>query len=134
MKNFLFLCLFLGFAAANDCSHPDIQNMLNELNKNYPQQVDKVTLITNTSCTNKELTYAYSLLTNDEVPFHKFTDEMIAEFNAKQRQLMRNFICTDPEVTELRNYVDRIVFRYNLEDGRFFTKIAIDFTECKSGL
>ncbi|MGG7048532.1 MULTISPECIES: hypothetical protein [unclassified Campylobacter] len=53
MKNFLFLCLFLGFAAANDCSHPDIQNMLNEPSKNYPQQVDKVTWITNTSYTNK---------------------------------------------------------------------------------
>jgi hypothetical protein len=125
MKNFFLVLLFLftasGAVLANNLSICNEQSA--EINKSTPQQIDKITILTNAICTSDggKVTLQYNNKLTGSVDINKVNG---------LKTVMLNQWCTNPDLKPLFNILN-IRYSYMDSKGKFLTNIDLSKKECK---
>ena len=125
MKTFFLVLLFLftasGAVLANNLSICNEQSA--EINKSTPQQIDKITILTNAICTSDggKVTLQYNNKLTGSVDINKVNG---------LKTVMLNQWCTNPDLKPLFN-IFNIRYSYMDSKGKFLTNIDLSKKECK---
>lgn len=95
----------------------------NSINKTLPQTVDKVTQLTNTSVSGKELIYSYKLTSTD-----KLSQSDLDKYLKKD---IVNSVCTTAETKNMINLGAGLVYTYYNNVGKYIGKISVHSYDCK---
>jgi hypothetical protein len=125
MKNFFLVLLFLfsgsGAVLADNLSNCSEQSA--EINKSAPQQIDKITILTNAICTSDggKVTLQYNNKLTESVDINRLNG---------LKTVMLNQWCTNPDLKPLFNIIN-IRYSYMDSKGKFLTNIDLSKKECK---
>ena len=125
MKNFFLVLLFLfsssGAVLADNLSNCNEQSA--EINKSTPQQIDKITILTNAVCTSDggKVTLQYNAKLTESVDINRLIG---------LKTVMLNQWCTNPDLKPLINIIN-IRYSYMDSKGKFLTNIDLSKKECK---
>jgi hypothetical protein len=125
MKN-LFIVLVIIFAGnklAIADTLSDCNGQAAEINKSTPQQIDKITILTNAICTSDggKVTLQYNSKLTEAVDINRLNG---------LKPVMVNQWCTNPELKPLLSIVN-IRYSYMDSKGKFLSNIDISKRECK---
>jgi heme/copper-type cytochrome/quinol oxidase subunit 1 len=94
----------------------------NEMNKDLPAMVDKVTQMTSTSASGNELSFSYKILTDSKITQ--------ADLDNSLRKGATNQACTTPETKELLNAGAKFVYLYYDNSGQYIGKMSLSASDC----
>jgi hypothetical protein len=125
MKNYLLVLLFL-FAGSEGVLADTLSNcneQAAEINKSAPQQIDKITILTNAVCTSDggKVTLQYNNKLTEPVDLNKLNG---------LKSIMLNQWCTNPDLKPLLNIIN-IRYSYMDSKGKFLANIDLSKKECK---
>lgn len=122
----IYVAMFSMTASAKTFSNDECQFLVNNVNKNLPEQVDTVTWLVNSSClvygNRAEFTYVYHLNTSNisvkSLPY-SFVKQTI------------NGFCTNPDSRVFLSGLTQMrLDYYHKSSGKFFGRIEFDQTDC----
>lgn len=125
MKSFFFVLLFLFSLSASALADTlsNCNEQAAEINKSAPQQIDKITILTNAVCTSDggKVTLQYNNKLTETVDLNKLTG---------LKTVMLNQWCTNPDLKPLLNIIN-IRYSYMDNKGKFLANIDLSKKECK---
>ena len=125
MKNFLFVLvmIFIGNKLALADTLSDCNGQAAEINKSAPQQIDKITILTNAIWTSDggKVTLQYNNRITEAVDVNRLNG---------LKPVMLNQWCTNPELRPLLNIIN-IRYSYMDSKGKFLSNINLSKRECK---
>ena len=98
-----------------------------DLNKTFPQNVDKYTVIQSSMYHNGEFIYSY------KGDFESLTNDFnISKYEWEQNQYnsLRNTVCTSPDFKSFRDYDIDIIWSYVNLDGKYFSEVKVETKKC----
>lgn len=124
---FLLMFFLVKYVVQKGFSNNDLEKVIaeasEEINKDLPKDIDKITQLTSTIASGKELTYLYKITADQTLTQN--------DLNYSVKSTIINNVCTTSDTKDLLDLGAGLIYSYYDNQGKHIGKIDVHRSDCK---